>query len=79
MSGAEVSVLQPKNVGRVVSLAEINEAAVDGTGGNEYADGNIAVRFLVAMIELPSAQPVAFPDPSIAMITSILRDLTNNG
>jgi hypothetical protein len=56
-----VEVLQPKNVGRVVRLAETNEDVLDGRGGKEYA-GNKVVRFLVAIIELPSAQPVAFPD-----------------
>ena len=53
--------MQPKNVGRVVRLAETNEDVLDGRGGKGYA-GNKVVRFLVAIIELPSAQPVAFPD-----------------
>jgi hypothetical protein len=56
-----VSVLQPKNAGRVVRLAEIKAIAVDGTGGKLYAEGNKVVRFLVAINERPSVQTLVLP------------------
>jgi len=70
MSGVEVAVLQPKNVGRVVRFAETNVVVLAGTDGKEYADGNRVVRILVAITELPSAQPVAFPDCTAIIMVS---------
>ena len=75
ISGAEGSVLQPKNVGRVVRLADINATAVVGTGGNEYAGGIKVVRFWVAINESPSVQTLVFPPDYKDMISNIQEPL----
>lgn len=61
-NGVDEELLHPKKVGRIVSPAATNALEVWGTGGKEYVEGKKVVRFWVAIMELPSAQPVAFPD-----------------
>ena len=61
MSGEEVAESQPKKVGRVVRPESMKVVVLRGIGGNEYADGNRVVRFLVAIMLLPSAHSLPFP------------------